>query len=333
MSVPSPLHPIYLIGGTDAPKIEFAVRRLRERVTSSGGSVEHLQARLAERDGEGHSAAEVVAECNMLGLFGGTRLLLVTGAEAWASDKATVDLAELARYAADPAGETVLALISGELARAGPLAKLVERAGQVLAYDLPARDGRREWVRKQAAVAGLELDASSAARLLERAGDDAHAIASEIAKLASWSKGEAITPELIDELCVLEIDTPPWDLTDAVGERRPDDALAALGRLLDDPSGDVARWLPALARQVRQLATAQRIVERGGSSADVAKALGMRSEFAAKKLARQATRWSEETLGAAIVRVALAERETRGESVLRDRFALERGLVESFPAS
>lgn len=329
--MPSPLHPIYLIGGTDEPKIEYAVRRLRERVTGSGGSVEHLQARLADRDGEGHSAAEVVSECNMLGLFGGTRLLLVAGADAWAGDKATVDLAELARYAADPAGETVLALISGEVARAGALAKLIDRTGQVLAYDLPARDGRREWVRKQAATAGLELDARSAARLLERAGDDAHAIATEIAKLAAWSQGDAITPELIDELCVLDLDTPPWDLTDAVGERRADDALAALGRLLDDPSGDVARWLPALARQVRQLATAQRIVERGGSSADVAKALGMRSEFAAKKLTRQATRWSEEAVGAAIVRVARAERETRGESVLRDRFALERALVESFP--
>ena len=332
MSVPSPLQPIYLIGGTDEPKIEYAVRRLRERVMGSGGSVEHLQARLADRDGEGHSAAEVVSECNMLGLFGGTRLLLVTGADAWATDKATVDVAELARYAADPAGETVLALISGEVARAGALAKLIDRTGQVLAYDLPARDGRREWVRKQAATAGLDLDARSAARLLERAGDDAHAIATEITKLAAWSQGDAITPELIDELCVLDLDTPPWDLTDAVGERRADDALAALGRLLDDPSGEVARWLPALARQVRQLATAQRIVERGGSSADVANALGMRSEFAAKKLTRQATRWSEEALGAAIVRVALAERETRGESVLRDRFALERALVEAFPS-
>ena len=330
--MPSPLHPIYLLGGTDEPKIEYAVRRLRERVMGSGGSVEHLQARLADRDGEGHSAAEVVSECNMLGLFGGTRLLLVTGADAWASDKATVVLAERARYAADPAGETVLALISGEVARAGALAKLIDRTGQVLAYDLPARDGRREWVRKQAATAGLELDARSAARLLESAGDDAHAIATEIAKLAAWSQGDAITPELIDELCVLDLDTPPWDLTDAVGERRADDALAALGRLLDDPSGEVARWLPALARQVRQLATAQRIVERGGSSADVANALGMRSEFAAKKLTRQATRWSEEALGAAIVRVALAERETRGESVLRDRFALERALVEVFPS-
>ena len=331
MSALPPLEPIYLIAGTDQPKIGLAVQRLRQRVTSEGGSVEQLQARLADRDGEGHSGAETVSECNMLGLFGGMRLLLVTGAELWLTDKAAADVDELARYAADPAPETVLALVATETP-AGALAKLVAKTGKVLAYDLPARDGRREWVRKQAAAAGFELDVRSAARLLELAGEDAHAIASEIAKLAAWSQGQAITPELIDELCVLDAETPPWDLTDAVGERREADALAALGRLLDDPSGDVARWLPALARQVRQLATAQRIVERGGSSADVAKALGMRSEFAAKKLARQATRWSEDAVADAVVRIALAERETRGESLLRDRFALERALVESIPS-
>ena len=49
----------------------------------------------------------------------------------------------------------------------------------------------------------------------------------------------------------------------------------------------------------------------------------------ARKLSRQSARWSPEQLSAAIVRIASVERETRGEGVLRDRFALERALSEA----
>ena len=69
--------------------------------------------------------------------------------------------------------------------------------------------------------------------------------------------------------------------------------------------------------------------EQGGGPKDIARELGLRSEFVARKLSRQSARWSPEQLSAAIVRIALVERETRGEGVLRDRFALERALTEA----
>ena len=91
----------------------------------------------------------------------------------------------------------------------------------MLAYDLPGREGQREWLRKQAARAGADLDGGALTRLLELAGDDTQALASEVEKLGLWSRGETITAERVDELCVLSADTPPWDLTDALGDRRP----------------------------------------------------------------------------------------------------------------
>ena len=128
---------------------------------------------------------------------------------------------------------------------------------------------------------------------------------------------------------MLTADTPPWDLTDALGDRRPADALRVLGRLLDGPDGDVPRWVPSIARHLRQLAVAQHVSEQGGGPKDIARELGLRSEFVARKLSRQSARWSPEQLSAAIVRIAAVERETRGEGVLRDRFALERALTEA----
>jgi DNA polymerase III subunit delta len=326
----APLDPVYLIGGSDRPKVELAIRRLRARVRCEDGSVEEFSARQRDDDGEGMSGEEAAAACNALGLFGGTRLLVVQKAEVWGDDKkAAGDVDALAAYLPAPAPDAVLALLTSGEVPAGRLRTLVEEAGSVLAYDLPGREGQREWLRKQAARAGADLDGSALTRLLELAGDDMQALASEVEKLGLWSNGETITAERVDELCVLSADTPPWDLTDALGDRRPADALRVLGRLLDGPDGDVPRWLPSIARHLRQLAVAQHISERGGGPKDIARELGLRSEFVARKLLRQSARWTPEQLSAAIVRVASVERETRGEGVLRDRFALERALTEA----
>jgi DNA polymerase-3 subunit delta len=326
----APLDPVYLIGGTDRPKVELAIRRLRARVRGEDGSVEEFAARRHDDDGEGVDGEDAAGLCNALGLFGGTRLLVVGGAEAWGDDKkAIADLDALAAYAAAPAPDAVLALLTAGEVPKSRLRGVVEAAGTVLAFDLPGREGQREWLRKQASRAGADLDAGALTRLLELAGDDSQALASEVEKLGLWSRGETITAERIDELCVLTADTPPWDLTDALGDRRPADALRVLGRLLDGPDGDVPRWLPSIARHIRQLAVAQRVGEEGGGHKDIARELGLRSEFVARKLARQSARWSPEQLSAALVRIASVERETRGEGVLRDRFALERALAEA----
>jgi DNA polymerase III subunit delta len=326
----TPLDPVYLIGGSDRPKVELAVRRLRARVRDEDGSVEALVARRADDDGEGTSGEEAAGSCNALGLFGGTRLLVLQGAEVWGDEKkATADLDALAAYLGAPAPDAVLALVTSGEVPAGRLRRLAEDTGSVLAYDLPGREGQREWLRRQAARAGADLDGGALTRLLELAGEDTQALASEVEKLGLWSGGETITAEQVDELCVLIADTPPWDLTDALGERRPADALRVLGRLLDGPDGDVPRWVPSIARHLRQLVVAQHVQEQGGGPKEIARELGLRSDFVARKLARQSARWTPEQLSAAIVRIASVERETRGEGVLRDRFALERALTEA----
>jgi DNA polymerase III delta subunit len=87
--------------------------------------------------------------------------------------------------------------------------------------------------------------------------------------------------------------------------------------------------LPSLARHLRQLHTASLLVEQGAGADAVAKALGLRSSFPARKLCQQATRWSRGELSAAIARVAQAEAETRGDSILPDRFSLELALGDT----
>ena len=97
-TVPSELKPVYLLTGSDRPKIARALRRLRARIGED--AVEHLSAREA-------SGAEAAAACNALGLFGGDgRLVIVDEVERWKAAEAK----DLAGYLASPSPDTVLAL-------------------------------------------------------------------------------------------------------------------------------------------------------------------------------------------------------------------------------
>src|SRR3954453_1841668 len=118
------LKPVYLLTGTDRPKIAVALQRLRGRIGEDA----------TERLDAGEAAAEDGgAACNALGLFGGdARLVVVDGVETWK----TADVKELETYLAAPAPTTVLALVGSGIKRDSALAKAVAKAGEVLAYDV-----------------------------------------------------------------------------------------------------------------------------------------------------------------------------------------------------
>ena len=76
------LKPVYLIAGSDRPKIRVALERLRNRFDE--GAVEVLSA-------DDHAAEDAVAACNALGLFGGERrLVVVEEVDAWKAADAKV---------------------------------------------------------------------------------------------------------------------------------------------------------------------------------------------------------------------------------------------------
>src|SRR6266480_5708382 len=146
--VAADLKPVYLIAGGDRPKIQRALRRLRDRIGDE--AMETLSA--LDAGGE-----DAVAACNALGLFGGgRRLVVVTGVDRWKA----ADAKAIAAYVASPAPETVLALVGEETKKDSPLAKACSKAGGVLIYDI-AKRRLPEWVVQRFAEREVEIDAEA----------------------------------------------------------------------------------------------------------------------------------------------------------------------------
>lgn len=315
------LKPVYLISGSDRPKVQRAVERLRGHFDPAG--IEHLSAETA-------SGADAVAACNALGLFAsGGRLVLVTDVDGHRNKEGRMaggwkaaDVQAVVAYAKAPAPDTVLALVAEELRKDSPLAKPAE----VLHYEAKASK-LVPWVADQFTQLETKASADACRLLVELVGENSDELRLEVEKLAVWAQGEEVTADHVEEMVLPRGSVKPWTLTDAWSRHDVAGVLSAAQRMLrqgTSPSG--VAW--ALGDHVALVAACRRFSKEGVTTAEAAKRLKRRSEYPVRKAYAAAEGWAENELAAAIVRLAELDVALKGGSRLPDELELERALVD-----
>jgi len=310
-----PLDAVYLITGTDLPKIALALRRLRGRFPDSGS--EHLF-------GESASGRDAVAALNALGLFGGQKLVLVEGIERWKQ----TDADEVIAYLAGPTPGATLAVV-GDPSRLTGLEQACAVAGAVLRFDLPLNARKRldypKWVRAQLERVGVSAAAGVAERLVELVGEDAFSLESEVEKLAAWAGSDTVDVRDVEALATPTGEASTFALVDAWGARDVAGALAACEamRATQEPFLVAVR----LAGHIQSVRRVQALVEQDVAVRTIASTLRLK-EFPARKQASQATNFSREELEAAVVRLAELDVAVKGGSRLDPDLELELAIVD-----
>lgn len=307
----------YLLTGSDRPKIDRALRRLRDRFGDD--SVERLNTRDATGD-------DAVAACNAMGLFAGSgRLVVVDEVERWKA----ADAKAIAEYLASPAPDTVLALVAEELRKDSPLAKAVAKAGQVLTYEVSKKE-LPKWVAEQFGRHGVKASSEACRALVELIGENPHDLASEIDKLSLYAGQEDIGENEVELLVTARADVPPWTLTDAWGKREVAGVLAACESILErstrSGSGEILMLVGRLAAHLRRISACQRLDAEGVRPRDAAGRLKMHP-FAAEKAFAQARNYSAEEVANALSRLADLDHAVKGGSRLPPELELQRTLV------
>jgi DNA polymerase-3 subunit delta len=311
------LKPVYVLTGTDRPKIRTALDRLRGRFDA-----EAVELRSAD-DTSGDDAA---AACNALGLFGGgARLVVVEGVDRWKAP----DAKAIADYLKQAAPDTVLALVGDGLKGDSALAKACAKVGDVLVYDAPKRK-LADWVAEQFARRGANVDREACRALVELVGDDPDELVGEIEKLATWAGADAVTPAIVQELSAGRAETSIFALTDAWGRRDVAAVLRACEALLERSPLPRPRELPRivglLTNHVGRVRACQALAAEGVRARDGATRLKMHP-FAAEKAFAQAQNFTEDELRDATVRLAKLDHALKGGSRLAGDLELQRTLV------
>jgi len=328
MATEQALEPVYLLTGSDRPKIATAVSRLRVRFAPE--AIEVVSAL--------DTSAEVAVRlCNSGSLFGDARLVVVDDVDGRRDGDGrlrggwkTGDLDAVVAYLASPAPATVLALVAHEVKKTAPLWKACAKAGQVLDYSVPKK-GLQKWISDRFANRGVEADPEACAALLELVGEDLQALSVEIDKVATWAAGEPVGEREVETLVAASSDTPTFALTDAWAGRDAATALAASETIFERearPRRDTAsRLAGALGGHITRLRTLKRLAADGVQAREAAGKLRLHP-FYAQKLYAQAEGFSEDELHDAVVRLAQLDGALKGQSKLTADLEVQRALVD-----
>jgi DNA polymerase-3 subunit delta len=311
------IKPLYLICGTDRPKVRDAVKRLRTRVVTESGS----DLNVTVFDGRSQRAAAMLTAADTAAFGFGTRLLLVNAADKWPA----ADRDRVLEYLRDPAPLTCIALVGETFTKTEKLTKALEKQGQVLRYDVPKHGELNDWVRARAKARGMEMSASAAKHFVAFVGTDPDVAVTELDKLAAYTRGEPVTVADIEAVCSATNEAIIFELTDAVGRRNVRAAFRCLETLYADGVSPLEVFY-SLLRHTRQLVAAAE-VPPSMPAAEVAKAIGVHP-FTAKKLLEQRANFDRRSLGRALVTLADAEAGMKGKSQAEPELVLEIALVQ-----
>ena len=260
------LKPVYLITGSDGPKIETALQRLRARFSPE--STEVVSA--LETTGD-----DTVALCNAGSLFGDGRLVVVEDVDGrrdgdgrpkggWKAG----DVDAVVDYLGSPAPGTVLALVASDLKKSSALGKACTKVGAILEYSVEKKK-IHGWIAGKFEERGVDAEPEACALLVQLVGEDLHALATEVDKLATWAGGEPIGAREIEELTAPTAGLPTYALTDAWGARDASRALDASETLFERESkprrDTAARLAGTLGSHVSRLRSIKRLNEAGVS--------------------------------------------------------------------
>jgi DNA polymerase III subunit delta len=323
----APEKPVYLLTGSDRPKIDTALARLRRHFAPE--AIESVSALVTP----GEAA---VALCNAGSLFGDARLVIVEdvdgsrdGDNRLRGGWKAADVEAVASYLAGPSPATVLALVGQDVKKTTALWKACAKTGTVLEFAV-AKGKLQTWVADQFRQHGVSAEPEACAALVQLVGEDPHALSAEVQKLATWAAGEPIGAREVAALVASTAELPIYELTEAWAARDAARALGATETLFDRESKQrrdtAARLAGALGSHVNRLRAIKRLAGEGVRPKEAAAKLKL-NPFYAGKLFGQAEGFSSEELQDAVVHLAELDGALKGQSKLAPDLEVQRTLV------
>ncbi|MGH7409592.1 MAG: DNA polymerase III subunit delta, partial [Candidatus Methylomirabilis sp.] len=258
---------VYCLYGEDDYRREQTLKQLLDALLPEGARVLNLD---QIRPGEAETGS-ILGSAKTPPFLSARRVVLVRGTDALSRSQQE----ELLAYLDDPSPTTCLVLNGTRLDLRTRLAAALQKKGMLLRFDRLGGDSVKESLQGAARSRGKQISQEAIELLLALAGDDLRQSISGVEKATLFvGEREEIGPQDIEALVGETRARSIFQLTDAVGARDLEVALRCLISLLENGEEPLP-ILGMLARQIRLLFQAKALHERGATSSEMARTLGL----------------------------------------------------------
>ena len=279
----------------------FLVAERLRRVKAEAGAADLMDSNRHVVSAARARPDEVLAMCNSLPFLDTMRLIEIEG--VLASQQGTGGGRRSGRRAASAAGAwsqladavptlpdtTLLIFVDGDAQQSNPLLRTLSESCTVHREATPNAQALLQWIKRRAEDKGSSITPPAMQVLAELVGGDLWTIDRELEKLSLYAAGREITDTDVRAMVPYAQEANIFAAVDAVMDGRPGPALRSLMQLIED--GQEPLYIIAMIeRQLRLIALARDLTDRGVAQPDLGRRMGTNSDFVVRKTLGQARR-------------------------------------------
>ena len=293
-----PAHVVY----GDSFLVAGALRRIRH----DAGASDVMESNHHRLTAAQTQPAEALAACNSLPFLDAVRLVEIEGVLATEENAGgqrgrgrsgrrqaapRTGWMQLAEAIPQMPDTTLLILVDGDVADSNPLLRSLAEHCQVHKQTAPTGQGLNQWVKRSVEDKGGSITPPAIQAITEMIGNDLWTLDRELEKLALFSTGREVTEADVRSLVPYAQEANIFAAVDAIMDGRPGNALRLLAQLMQD-GREPLYIIAMIERQLRLIALARDLTERGVVQPELGRRMGANSDFVVRKTLGQARRMS-----------------------------------------
>jgi DNA polymerase-3 subunit delta len=186
---------------------------------------------------------------------------------------------------------TLLVFLDGPLSDRNPLLQRLRTVSKVQNLLSPNGEPLARWIKTSAQQRGASISPAAIRCLADHVGNNLWTLDREIEKLALYTAERCIDENDVKELVSKVREANIFSAVDAILDGKPDAAFRLLHQLRQD-GREATSIIALIGRQLRLMALARDLYERGVPQRDWGSRLGIASQFALRKTIEQSRRYS-----------------------------------------
>lgn len=210
----------------------------------------------------------VLEQASTASLLGGTQVFWISQVDRIKK----ADWSPFVAYLNGPRRESFFIFEADSLPRTHQLVLLANRFKAHVAFDQDSAETGLSILRAKVKRAGKKLTQAAWQVLTERLGAAPRLMDLCLDQLLLYSDGETIDERAVEKLAIEWLRYEPFDLADALARKDTSEAIKIL-HYFCDLSGDVVSTIGLIHWQLKRIWQAKKILARGGSRDDVARAV------------------------------------------------------------
>jgi len=308
---------LFLVKGDDASLVAQEAHRLIERLVGDGDPALMVE-EFGGPSADGLDVGAVIDACMTPSFLVPRRVVVLRDA----GQLTAADVKRLAPVVDDPPPSTAVVLVSGGGTVPAALVKRFTASGEVVDTAVGRGKARSQWLADHLRGGPVRLDGPATALLSDNLGEDMGRLDGLLHALAAaYGTGATVSIAQLEPFLGAAGTAAPWDLTDALDAGDTVAALGILRRMVGAGGSHPLVVMGGLHRHYRQMLR----LDGSGltTAAQAAEALGLRSEYPAKKALAQARRLGPAGIARGIQLLAAADLDLRGATALDGDVVLE----------